>query len=186
MHPLSTPPMNHDLDHDGHNEPAEFLVENVNLLPKGRVLDIAMGSGRNAVYLAGLGWDVDGIDISETAIQEALSLAQQRGVTIKAHVGDLEKAYQISIDTYDVIICFYYLQRSLISQIKEGLKEGGVVVYETFIVDQVKFGKPHNPDFLLKYNELLEMFCDFRCLRYREGIMDNRKAIASLLAEKVL
>jgi 2-polyprenyl-3-methyl-5-hydroxy-6-metoxy-1,4-benzoquinol methylase len=162
------------------------MVDNIKLLPRGCVLDVAMGSGRNALYLAGMGWEVEGVDISETAIQDALSLAQQKGLTIRAQVGDLEKDYKISPGTYDVIICFNYLQRSLISQIKAGLKRGGMVVYETFIVDQVKFGKPHNPNFLLQYNELLEMFRDFRCLRYREGIIENRKAIASLLAEKVL
>ena len=85
---------------------------------------------------------------------------------------------------YEVISCFNYLQRSLIPQIKGGIVPGGVVVYETFIVDQAQFGHPHNPDFLLKYNELLEMFDDFRCLRYREGIIGD-KAIASIIARKV-
>ena len=58
-------------------------------------------------------------------------------------------------------------------------------MYETFIVDQTQFGKPRNPEYLLDYNELLEMFSDFRCLRYREGIIDNKKAIASIVAQKV-
>jgi len=60
-----------------------------------------------------------------------------------------------------------------------------MVVYETFTIDQPKFGKPNNLDYLLKYNELLDMFRDFRCLRYREGIFENSRAIASILAEKV-
>jgi hypothetical protein len=61
------------------------------------------------------------------------------------------------------------------------------VVYETFLVDQAQWGKPKNPDYLLKHNELLEMFRDFRCLRYREGVFENgkdRRAIASIVAEK--
>jgi hypothetical protein len=60
-----------------------------------------------------------------------------------------------------------------------------MVVCETFIVDQAQFGKPKNPDYLLKHNELLGLFSDLRCLRYREGIIKNRKAIASIIAEKV-
>ncbi len=84
-----------------------------------------------------------------------------------------------------MIICFNYLQRSLISQIKDGLRQGGMVVYETFIIDQVQFGKPKNPDYLLRHNELLNMFRDFRCLRYHEGIIEGRKAVASLIAQKV-
>jgi len=59
-----------------------------------------------------------------------------------------------------------------------------MVVYETFIVDQAQFGKPENPDYLLRHNELLNMFRDFRCLRYREGILEGRKAVASIIAEK--
>ncbi|MHA1879395.1 MAG: hypothetical protein ACTSYG_03275, partial [Candidatus Heimdallarchaeota archaeon] len=65
-------------------------------------------------------------------------------------------------------------------------RTGGMVVYETFIVDQARFGKPKNSDHLLKHNELLDLFRDFRCLRYREGIFESRKAIASIIAEKNL
>ena len=59
------------------------------------------------------------------------------------------------------------------------------MVYETFIIDQAKFGKPKNPDYLLKHNELLEMFGEFRCLRYREGFFEGSIAIASIIAQKV-
>ncbi|MBP1707015.1 MAG: hypothetical protein H6Q39_739 [Chloroflexi bacterium] len=171
--------------HEHSLEPAQFLVENSGLLPRGRVLDIAMGSGRNSIYLAKLGFQVEGVDVSAEAVQSALEAARNSGVTIRTRVADLEKSYQIEPAAYAAIVCFNYLQRSLIPRIKDGLKKGGVVVYETFIIDQVQFGHPRNPDFLLQHNELLNLFRDFRCLRYREGIFDNRKAIASLLAEKV-
>jgi len=167
-------------------QPAQFLIDNIELLPRGRTLDVAMGSGQNAVYLARMGFEVEGVDISPEAVNNALELACQAGITIKAEVADLEGNYRLEKNAYDVIICFHYLQRSLIPQIKDGLKKGGMVIYETFIVDQAKLlGKPKNPDFLLKHNELLVMFRDFRCLRYREGIIDNRQAIASIIAEKV-
>jgi tellurite methyltransferase len=165
--------------------PSRYLIDNLDLLPKGRTLDIAMGSGRNAVFLAKNGFEVEGVDSSEAAVQEALLLAKENKVSLKTQVADLEADYQIKSGYYSLIICFNYLQRSLIPQIKTGLKIGGMVIYETFIVDQVQFGRPHNPDFLLKHNELLNLFRDFRCLRYREGVIENRKAIASLVAEKV-
>jgi len=63
-----------------------------------------------------------------------------------------------------------------------------MVVYETFLMEQAQWGKPKNPEYLLKHNELLDMFRDFRCLRYREGIIEDggdKRAIASILAEKV-
>jgi tellurite methyltransferase len=170
-----------------HNEehlPAGFLMDNLEILPRGKALDVAMGSGRNAVYLAQNGFEVEGVDISETSVQNALRLAGENRVTLKTQTADLESGYQINTDYYDLIICFNYLQRSLIPRIKTALKSGGMIVYETFIIDQIQFGRPSNPDFLLYYNELLDMFRDFRCLRYREGIIENRRAIASLIAQK--
>jgi tellurite methyltransferase len=178
--------MKYSENHTADYLPAQFLVDNISILPKGYALDIAMGSGRNAVYLAKQGFHVEGVDISGESVAAALKLAQESKVSIEAYRSDLEKEYKIKPENYDVIICFNYLQRSLIPDIKAGLKKGGIIIYETYIIDQVLFGKPRNPDFLLKYNELLSMFRDFRCLRYREGIFENRRAIASLIAEKVI
>ena len=167
-------------------EPSSFLVENVNILPKGRAFDIAMGSGRNAIYLAKRGFIVEGVDISTEAIKDALELARQEGVKIRAQVADLEDRYGIKQHAYEVIICFNYLQRSLIPRIRDGLRKGGMVVYETFTVDHAQFRKPRDPAHLLKHNELLDMFRDFRCHRYWEGIIEaEQKAVASIIAEKV-
>ena len=165
--------------------PSQFLVDNADLLPKGRVLDVAMGTGRNSVYLAKKGFEVEGVDVSREAVNSALDLAREAGVIINARVADLDGNYHIKKNTYGVIICFNYLQRSLITQIKDGLQVGGIVVYETFTVDQAQFGKPTNPNYLLKHNELRELFDDFRCLYYREGIVEKRKALASIIAKKV-
>lgn len=176
------------MSHTHNYEPAQFLVENIGLLPGGRVLDVAMGTGRNTIFLAKNGFEVEGIDISPEAIDDAIAAAREAGVTIKALVANLGGKYRIEKAAYDVIICFNYLQRSLIPQIKDGLRNGGMIIYETFISDQAQFGKPKNPDYLLKHNELLNMFRNFRCLRYREGIIEagkDSRAIASILAEKV-
>jgi SAM-dependent methyltransferase len=168
--------------------PAAFLVDNIHLLPKGRTLDVAMGYGRNAIYLAGIGFEVEGVDISVEAVSGALEAARKADVTITALVADLESGHEIEKNAYNLIICFNYLQRSLINRMKEGLKHGGMLVYETFLVDQARWGKPKNPDFLLKHNELLDMFRELRVLRYREGIFEEqgeRRAIASVVAEKI-
>ncbi|MBM2831294.1 MAG: hypothetical protein HW414_346 [Dehalococcoidia bacterium] len=170
--------------HDHTAQPARFLIDNIDLLPLGRALDIAMGEGQNAIFLATHGFEVEGVDISTDAVASALKAAQQAGISIRATITDIERGYVIPQNTYDVIVCFHYLQRSLIPQIKDGLKAGGVVVYETFIIDQVQFGRPRNPAHLLKHNELLDLFRDFRCLRYREGIVEGRKAIAGIVAQK--
>ena len=169
--------------HDN-TRPAQFLVDNIDLLPRGRVFDIAMGSGRNAVFLAQKGFQVEGVDISPEAVNKALELSQESKAHISAQVADLEDNYLLVENQYDVVICFYYLHRPLIPQIKRSLKPGGMVVYETYIVDQARWGQPKNPDHLLKHNELLEIFRDWRCLRYREGIIGEQKAIASIIAQK--
>jgi tellurite methyltransferase len=176
-----------DDEHIKITEPSRFLVENIALLPEGKVLDLAMGGGRNAVYLAGMGFKVEGVDVSGEAVESAKMLADSQGVKFNAHVVDLELKYKIPPEEYNVIICFNYLQRSLMQDIRNGVKRGGVVVYETYIVDQAQYGKPKNPDYLLRHNELLDIFRDFRCLRYREGLFQDRtrlKAIASIIAQK--
>ena len=173
-----------DLD-DGLGEPARFLVENIDLLPRGRALDIAMGSGRNAIYLAKMGFQVEGVDVSSEAVEKTLARARDEGVSIRIRVEDLEKIPYLDEEVYELVICFNYLQRSLMPQMKNWVKPGGMLVYETFIIDQSQFGRPRNPDHLLRHNELLYTFRDFRVLRYVEGVVEGRKAVASIVAQKV-
>jgi hypothetical protein len=168
-------------------EPLKFLKEKLDILVKGKALVLAMGEGRNAVFLARNGFDVDGCDISEKAIEKTKLLASKSGVTLNAFVADLEE-YKIPADKYDLITCFYYTQRDLIPQIKEGLRKGGMVMFETYSIDQLKYGDnapgPKNPEYLLKHNELLDSFRDFRILYYREGEIAENKSVVSLIAQK--
>lgn len=170
--------------HGDDGAPATFLQENIALLPVGHALDVAMGRGRNAIYLARNGFHVTGIDRDAASVAAAIAAARAAGVTIEAKVADLEGGYRIKEAAYDVIICFNYLQRALIPAIKAGLRPGGMVVYETFTIDQRQFDGPHNPDYLLKRNELLELFRDLYCRRYREGIIAGRKATAAIVAQQ--
>ena len=167
-------------------EPVEFLREHIDLLPRGKALDIAMGEGRNAVFLAKNGFDVDGCDISEIAIRKAQELAKENNVKIHAFVEDLE-TYKLPKEAYDVIACFYYLQRDLVPQMKEALKPGGMIIYETYTIENWDRGLegPKNKDYLLKSNELLNLFKDLKIIYYRELVLNNKKAIASLIVKKL-
>lgn len=166
-------------------EPSRFLVENIALLTPGRALDVAMGAGRNAVYLAQMGFTVTGVDISPESVEQSSKNAREAGTGIEAVIGDLENGdYRIQPDAWDLIICFNYLHRPLIPSMRNGVRPGGMIVYETYLIDQQQFGRPHNPDFLLDHNELLDMFRDFRVLRYHEGIMAPEQALAGIIAVK--
>lgn len=162
-------------------EPIAFIRDNLKLLPKGKVLDIAMGEGRNGVYLAANGYDVEGIDISEVGLKKAHKLAEQNHTKITTRVVDLENA-QLEKDKYDVVLCSYYMQRDLIPQMKAAVKQGGVVVFETYNEDYLKYRK-FNPKWALKTNELLELFKDFKILRY-QAFDDGTEAYSSIIAQR--
>ena len=165
-------------------EPAEVLMEHIDILPVGRALDIAMAEGRNAVFLAKKGFVVDGVDISEVAIRKAKRLAKENHVEITTINADLN-TYQIKPETYEVILNIQYLQRSLIPQIKRGLKRGGIVVFENETVEQLKLPKSGGirRDYLLNVGELKELFKDFKILYYSEK-NDGKEAVARLVAMK--
>jgi SAM-dependent methyltransferase len=165
-------------------EPSAFLKENVHLLKIGRALDIATGEGRNAVFLAKKGFNVDGVDLSEVGLRKARALARENRVTIHTLRADLTN-YSIPAETYDVILDMDYLQRSLIPGIKRGLKKGGVVVFENQTLDPSRAapGKQVPRDIPLKRGELKELFQDFEVLLYRET-QQGKEAKASLIARK--
>ncbi|HLD29660.1 MAG TPA: methyltransferase domain-containing protein, partial [bacterium] len=108
-----------------------FLRRQIGLLQKGRALDIATGEGRNAVFLALRGFDVEAVDISAVGLDKTRRLAGAMGVNVRTILADLD-TYQIERERYDLIANFYYLNRRLIPKIKKGLKKGGQVIFETY------------------------------------------------------
>src|SRR4030042_3578956 len=87
-------------------EPNPFLKKHIHLLPEGKALDIATGEGRNAIFLAQHGFEVDAVDISEKGLKKARKLAREKGVKVNALLVDLDR-YQIERDRYDLIADFY-------------------------------------------------------------------------------
>jgi len=163
-------------------EAIPFLQKHVDLLPKGHVLDLAMGEGRNGVFLATKGLQVTGVDISAEGLKKAETLAAELGVTIKTIVADLE-SYEIPANTFDVIICTYYLQRDLFPKIAAALKPGGMALIETYTMDNLQYRPRFNKAFLLEPNELLTMLPGLRIVRYEE-VDTGQAAYASILAQK--
>ena len=113
--------------------PHKLLVEIANAIKKpAKALDLACGTGRNAIYLAEKGWQVTAVDNSSVGIEIAKQRAAEKGVKIDFRVADLEElrksGFAIEDDAYDLICDFYYLQRDLFAAMKTGVKVGGIIV----------------------------------------------------------
>ena len=176
--------------HVGDEAPSRFLEEVLAsrswMIPPGRALDIATGKGRNAIFLASKGFRVDAVDISAAALQEARKVARLKGRAVDFIEADLDHA-DLPRDAYDLIVNFNYLDRGLIAHLKNALKPGGHIVFETYLIDQREIGHPKNPAYLLGHNELLDLFRDFCVLYYREGKFSeggSEDYKAGLLAQK--
>ncbi|MBE9536902.1 MAG: hypothetical protein IMF07_06945, partial [Proteobacteria bacterium] len=97
------------------------------------------------------------------------------------------KTFPLSVECYDLIINFNYLERALAPKMVSALKPGGGLLFETFTVDQRQFGPPGNDAYLLRKGELKEIFKDLEALSFWEGVVTERekkKAVARLLAIK--
>lgn len=170
---------------DGHDvhKPAPLLVEFRDRLPKGKALDLAMGYGRHALYLAQAGWDVHGIERDPEAVAACRREAEARGLWLRAEQADLD-TYRIPAGAYDLVVVFYFLDRALIPQIREAIKPGGAIVYETFTIEhQRRFGRPKRTEFCLRSGELPALFAGFTVLASREGVVGGQY-VAQLVAVK--
>jgi hypothetical protein len=142
-------------------KPNRWLVEAVEGLRPGRALDVGMGQGRNALYLASRGWEVTGFDVAEVGVEKAKQAAAAQGLTIAAvHAADEE--FDFGRERWDLIAIIYALEKRSVHRVREALKRGGLVVIEAGIDDK--------PDafFGFRTNELREIFKGFRILKYEE------------------
>jgi SAM-dependent methyltransferase len=134
--------------------------------PGGAVLDMACGAGRHAVWLAALGYTVEAVD------RDAAALLPLRDMpNIHPRLADLETGeWPYPGRKFDAVIVTRYLHRPLLPLLPGILTEGGVLIYETFMLGQERFGRPRNPDFLLRRDELLEAFASsLEILAFEQG-----------------
>ena len=172
--------------HDGAATPLHPYHLALELLPRGgRVLDVACGKGRHALLLAGAGFDVRAIDRNPEAVEFVRGTAAKLGFRIDAGVVDLETdpPPPLSPAAFDAVLVFNYLHRPLMPALRESLKPGGRMFYETFTTRQAERGHPRNPAFLLRDGELPELMAPLSVVRSREGEFDER-FIASVVAER--
>jgi SAM-dependent methyltransferase len=134
----------------------------------GRALDLAAGAGRHTRMLLDMGLSVTAVDRN---IEELRSLAGP-GCDVRAidlETGDADSAMRQIGGGYDGIVVANYLHRPLLRPLAQALGPGGVVIYETFMVGNERFGRPCNPDFLLRPGELLDAFAALTVVGFEQG-----------------
>ena len=170
--------------------PSPWLLEHADLLRgPGRALDVACGDGRDALLLAGHGYDVDALDVSDVAIEALQAAAGERALAIHPRAVDLEHDPLLPAGEYDAVVCFNYLQRDLFEPLARALRPGGLLVCETFARDHIdELGKRFNPAFVLERNELLHAFAGLHVVHYREGVVERsggERGLAGIVARRL-
>ncbi len=160
----------------GETGPSSWLVANADLLAQGgTVLDVACGAGRHALLLAAVGFQVRAVDRDAEKIALLRDAAGRLGLPVDAAVVDLEAgAVDLGSAAFDLVLVVHYLHRPLFPGLTRALKPGGLLVYETFTIDQAARGRPTNPDFLLQQGELPRLVAPLEILRRREGEFEGR------------
>lgn len=150
-------------------EPSRWVRRFAPLIrPGGHVLDVAAGAGRHTRLLLDMGFRVTAVDRDIDALQQ---FAGDRCIVRQV---DLESGAQVNVlaplgGGYDGIVVTNYLHRPLFPALASALAPGGVVIYETFAVENERFGRPNNPDFLLRPGELLEAFAGLTLIAFEQG-----------------
>jgi SAM-dependent methyltransferase len=149
------------------------------LPPGGRTLDLACGSGRHALLLALAGFPVRAVDRDPEKIEALREAARRLAIPLQAEVLDLEgPEVELGEAAHELILGFHYLHRPLFPAILRALAPGGVLLYETFTIEQARKGRPTNPDFLLRPGELARLVAPLEILREREGEFEGRRISA--------
>lgn len=166
-------------------QPTRWLVDHARMLPRsGDALDIACGTGRNALWLAGRGLNTVAVDRNASAIAELREAAGRLRLPVSTEVVDLESdGWPLPVSAFDVVVVVHYLHRPLFPALKAALRPGGILVYETFTRAQAWRGKPTNPAFLLDPGELRALVAPLDVLDEREGDFEG-KMLAGVIATR--
>ena len=161
-------------------------------------LDLACGNGRNGLALISAGLPVVFADKDVSKIESVEQQLTTQAYRSHAHLAELWSvdfeqpgSHPLQENSYSAILVFRYLHRPLLPAIKQATCPGGLVIYETFTVDQAELGRPRNPDYLLQHGELEECFMDWEIVHSFDGIVENDKlqqhqALAQFVARRPL
>ena len=148
--------------------PADVVRAYRHLLPQtGRALDLACGLGGNALVLAHCGLQTEAWDWNADALRQLATNAARLNLAITTRQRDVEAAPPAA-EQFDVITVSHFLHRPTLAALRRAVRPGGLILYQTFRDERVNTTGPRNPDYLLKDNELLQLFAGFMVRAYRD------------------
>ena len=150
--------------------PSDWVLRWAPLVERGPVLDVACGAGRHAMVFAERGFEVLAVDRDEQALPGSIRFVR----------ADLEDGspWPWPGKRFAAIVVTNYLHRPLFPRLVDSLDEGGVLIYETFMAGNERYGRPSNPDFLLRPGELLEAFGTLTVVACEQGTVERPKKAA--------
>jgi SAM-dependent methyltransferase len=150
--------------------PSEWVLRWAQLAERGAVLDVACGAGRHAILFAERGFEVFAVDRDDQVLPGSIHFVR----------ADLEDGspWPWPGKRFAAIVVTNYLHRPLFPRLIDSLDEGGVLIYETFMAGNERYGKPSNPDFLLRPGELLEAFGTLTVVAFEQGTVERPKKAA--------
>jgi rhodanese-related sulfurtransferase len=173
-------------------QPSPFLVEALEHIrppdadaPPGRALDVACGAGREAVYLALSGYEVEAVDVLPDALERAADLARRSGVRLTVTRQNLRRDTELPAQRYGLVTVFRFVHRLLLPAVGQSVAPGGYLVYEAFNWWDAAAGrKPLKPGHTLRDGELAAAFAGFEVLIARDGVERGGRTFSQLLARR--
>ena len=152
--------------------PSEFIQCWIDRFPGGRALDVACGRGRNALFLAASGYEVDAVDISTEALNSAQRTAQKSSLKLNWIVHDLDEPFRPD-SPYDLIVMVHYVNLPLIASLARLLKPGGILLCEQHLATDAEVAGPSNPAFRLEPQQLQEAARGLKILELKECLLER-------------
>jgi SAM-dependent methyltransferase len=174
-------------------QPSPFLVEAVECIrarvgaasPPGRALDLACGSGRDAVYLALCGYAVEAVDVLPDALERARDLARRSGVSLETSEQDLRRSPALTGERYDLVTVIRFLHRPLLPAIRQAVAPGGFIVYEAFHRQDVEDERRTlKPEHAVESGELATAMKGLKPLIVRDRVDRGGRVFSQLLAQR--
>jgi SAM-dependent methyltransferase len=154
--------------------PSAWVLRWASLVERGPVLDVACGAGRHAIFFAERGFEVFAVDRDDQALPASIRFVRR----------NLEDGspWPWPGKRFAAIVVTNYLHRPLLPVLAESLEDGGVLLYETFMAGNERYGKPSNPSFLLRPGELVEVFSGLTLVAFEQGVAERpKKAVVQRL-----